>query len=100
MANKTLRLALIGFGTVGQGLAEILQSNADSLAAKNDFQAVIMAVSDLMKGSVYCPYGRDIVLLLKAVKAGNLAAYPVQPGRIRGLEAVAGIPHSNADCVM
>src|SRR5260221_674718 len=80
MANKTLRLALIGFGTVGQGLAEILQSNADSLAAKNDFQVVIVEVSNLMKVSVYCPYGLDIGLLLQAGKAGNLAAYPNQPG--------------------
>ena len=100
MANKTLRLALIGFGTVGQGLAEILQSNADSLAAKNDFQAVIVAVSDLMKGSVYCPYGLDIGLLLQAGKAGNLAAYPDQPGLIRGLDALAAIAQSNADCVI
>lgn len=100
MANKMLRLALIGFGTVGQGLAEILHSNAEALAQQNDFRAAIVAVSDLMKGSVYCPYGLDIGLLLEAGRNGDLSSYPDQPGLIRSLDALTTIKQSNADCVI
>ncbi len=99
--GKAYRLALIGFGTVGQGFAEILQSKAASLAAQYGFHAVIVAVSDLLKGSVYCPEGLDVGALLAAVRAGsNLAAYPQQPGLIRGLDALATIRQSNADVVI
>jgi homoserine dehydrogenase len=100
MANKTLRLALVGFGTVGQGLAEILQSNAEALTEQNDFSAAIVAISDLMKGAVYNPYGLDIGLLLEAGRNGDLSGYPDQPGLMRGLDALTTIKQSNADCVI
>ncbi|MEP7289715.1 MAG: homoserine dehydrogenase [Chloroflexota bacterium] len=97
---KQLRLALIGFGTVGQGLAEILQSSADLLAAQQDIHAEIVAVSDLLKGSVYCPSGLTIDALLAAGRSGNLASYPDQPGLVRGLDALATIAQSNADVII
>src|SRR5258708_6381630 len=103
---KTLRLALIGFGTVGQGLAEILRAdaenaqNAEKLAAQYGFSASIVAVSDLLKGAVYRPDGLDISKLLDAARGGNLAAYPDQPGLVRGLDALATIAQSNADTVI
>ena len=97
---KTLRLALIGFGTVGQGLAAILQASADSLAAQQGVNLSIVAVSDLMKGAVYHPDGLDIAALLNAGKGGSLSAYPDQPGLVRGLDSLATIRQSNADAVV
>jgi homoserine dehydrogenase len=98
--TQALRLALIGFGTVGQGLAEILQSNAATLAAQHNFRATIVAVSDLLKGAVYHPDGLDIAALLAAGRAGKLAHYPEQPGLVRGLDALATIQQSNADTII
>src|SRR5260370_33765727 len=83
---KSLRLALIGFGTVGQGLAEILRTDAEKLATQNGFAATIVAVSDLLKGSVYHPDGLDIGKLLDAARGGKLWAYHDQPGLERGLD--------------
>ena len=51
----THKLALIGFGTVGQGLAEILLAKGDALTARYGVRFQIVAVSDLMKGSLYNP---------------------------------------------
>ncbi len=97
---KSLRLALIGFGTVGQGLAEILQTNAEALAAQQGFRATVVAVSDLLKGSVYHPDGLDLQALLQAGKAGALSQYPDQPGLVRGWDALTAIKQSNADVVV
>ena len=47
------KLAFIGFGTVGQGLTEILLEKKDMLAKKYDFHYTIVAISDITKGSVY-----------------------------------------------
>src|SRR5437763_96080 len=96
--GKPLRLALIGFGTVGQGFAEVLQSKAESLAAENDFRASIVAVSDLIKGAVYHPEGLDTAALLDA--AGDLSRYPDSPGLVHGMDAVQTINQSNADVVI
>ena len=51
------RLALIGFGNVGQGMAQILRDKGDFLAKHFDVRFEIVAISDLQKGSVYAPEG-------------------------------------------
>ncbi len=96
--GKTLKLALIGFGTVGQGFAEILQSQAHSLATQHGLRTAVVAVSDLLKGSVYHPDGLDIGALLTASQ--DLSGYPDQPGLVRGLDAIQTINQSNADVVI
>jgi homoserine dehydrogenase len=97
-AGKPLRLALIGFGTVGQGFAEILQAQSEALAVEQGFRASIVAVSDLLKGAVYHPDGLDTAALLAV--APDLSRYPDQPGLVRGLDAVQTITQSNADAVI
>jgi homoserine dehydrogenase len=99
-SRPPLKLALVGFGTVGQGLAEILQANGEALASQQGFRAVIVAVSDLLKGAVYHPDGLDIAALLDACRAGNLSRYPEQRGMVRGLDAIQTIRQSNADAVV
>ncbi len=96
------KLALIGFGTVGQGLCEILLSKKDSLKSKYDFEWEIVAVSDKLKGSVYCPDGLDVAQLLNLVKEGkSLNEY--SPGENRelhtGWDALNTVNNSNADIV-
>ena len=62
---KTYRLALIGFGNVGQGLAQILQKDTKELKLKYGAEIKIVAVCDLQKGSIYDPEGLDPALLLE-----------------------------------
>ena len=70
------RIALIGFGTVGQGLCEILLSKQKDLKLKYGFEARIVAISDVIKGAVYCEEGLDIQQCLNLVKSGkNLEEY-------------------------
>ncbi len=95
------RLALIGFGTVGQGLAEILLAKGDDLAARHGVRFQIVAVSDLLKGSLYDPDGLDLAALLDAVQqTGNLAGYPLRPGLVTGWDSLRTIRESNADTVV
>ena len=95
------KLAFIGFGTVGQGLAEILRDKASQLEADYGFTARVVAVSDSLKGAVYHPDGLDVAALLTAVhETGSLAAYPDGPGLARGWDSLATIRASNADVVV
>ena len=53
-------IALVGFGTVGQGLCEILIDKEKQLKTDYDFEANIVAISDTLKGSISCKKGLDI----------------------------------------
>src|SRR5258706_14877218 len=97
---KNLRLTLIGFGTVGQGLAEILLADGDSLAAQYGVRFSIVAISDLLKGALYHPDGLDLSAALEAGRSGNLASYADLPELTRSLDAIATIKQSNADVVV
>ena len=49
------RIAILGFGTVGQGLAEILISKSGYLKNKYGYEFDVVAVSDLKWGTAYNP---------------------------------------------
>ncbi len=102
--TTTHRLALIGFGTVGQGLAEILLAKGDELAARYGVRFQIVAVSDLLKGSLYNHAGLDLVVPLDTVqRTGKLDDYAVkQPSRalFSGWDSLRTIRESNADTVV
>ena len=92
------KLAFIGFGTVGQGLTEILLEKKDMLSKKYDFQYTVVAISDIMKGSVYDKNGLDMVKVLDLVKAGKkLDEYPMG---IKGMDSLATIKETNADTIV
>jgi homoserine dehydrogenase len=95
-----MKLALIGFGGVGQGLAEILRDKADELREQYGFQAQIVAVATGSRGALYQPNGLDIPLLLNAVHRGHLNYYPTGSGLIRDWEILRIIKESNADVVV
>lgn len=95
------KIALLGFGVVGQGLAEIIVEKGDALSREWGFDAKIVAISDLMKGSIYDPEGLDIREALKAVKeTGKFDAYPDTPGLVRGWDSFQTIRESNADTIV
>lgn len=94
-------IALLGFGVVGQGFVEILHANRDSLYSKYGLDARIVAISDILKGSLYHPSGLNIGKVLRIVKeTGRLDDYPEVPGLVRGWDSLQTIRESNADTIV
>jgi len=92
------KLAFIGYGTVGQGLTEILIEKKDILAEKYDFHYTVVAISDLMKGSVYDEKGLDMRKILDLVKSGKkLDQYP---SGVKGWDSIKTIKNTNADTII
>jgi len=92
------KIAFIGFGTVGQGLTEILLEKKDMLAEKYDFHWTVVAISDIVKGSVYDENDLDMTKVLDLVKKGKkLDEYP---SGIKGLDSLATIKETNADTIV
>ncbi|MED1468476.1 homoserine dehydrogenase [Bacillus salipaludis] len=98
MAHK---LAFIGFGVVGQGLAEILLDKKEELEQKEGFEATVVAISDFIKGSIYHPNGLDLDLVLKTLReTGSLENYPQTPGLLTGWDSFQTITGTNADTII
>ncbi len=98
MAHK---LAFIGFGGVGQGLASILIDKKEKLKEQygTDFQVV--SISDLYKGSIHDPEGLNLEQVLDSLKEHkNLDGYPESSGLIRGWDSIETIEKSNADTMI
>lgn len=92
------RLAIIGFGTVGQGFAEILRDHGPRLLEQFGVRFRIVGVSDVLKGSVHDPAGLDPGDLLEAVRlAGNLGGVEA---RDRGWDGAEMAARSEADVVI
>jgi len=92
------KIALIGFGTVGQGLCEILLSKEDYLKSKYGFEASIVAISDVIKGAVYCADGLDIQQCLDLAQSGkSLEKY--NGDCEKGWDSLRTIKGTNADII-
>ena len=59
------RIAFIGFGVVGQGLAEILLEKADELRNQHGFEYKVVAITTRSHGAVYDENGLDLKNILK-----------------------------------
>jgi homoserine dehydrogenase len=72
-----MRLILIGFGTVGQGLAELLLAKSRQLATGFALSWKVTAIADTLKGSAYDPGGLDLEQALAMVGRGeSLSRWP------------------------
>ena len=91
------KLAFIGYGTVGQGLTEILLEKKDMLEKKYDFTCTVVAISDLMKGSVYDENGLDMEKILALAKEGK--KIDEYPSGIKGWDSLKTIKETNADTI-
>ncbi len=97
----TMKVAFIGFGGVGQALAEIFLKQQKGEKPSYGFDPEVVAVSDIMKGSVYHPDGLNIEKLLSAVReSGSLDTYPDHTGLIRGWDSMETIKNTNADMIV
>lgn len=71
------RIILIGCGTVGQGLLEILDRKAEFLRDCYQFEPKVVAITDMKKGTLISPEGLQIKKVLETLKDGKkLNQYP------------------------
>ena len=61
-----MRLLLVGFGTVAQGLAELLLERRAALAARHGLEWTVTGIAGRGKGSVHHPAGVDLAQALTA----------------------------------
>ena len=95
------KLALIGCGTVGQGLLEILDKKKEFLRDAYGFEARVVAISDKIRGSLLVPEGIDIPAVLGVLgRGGNLADYPkAAPGQAEPLDPLDMIEKTDAGII-
>lgn len=93
-----LRVAIIGFGTVGSSFARVLHEKRGMLGDKYGLDCEIVAVSDIRRGSVYDPKGLDVGELLRLVKESN--SVDGYRGGTKGMDATRTIRETNADVVL
>lgn len=91
------KLAFVGFGVVGEGLARILNNKREELRDRYGFEYSLVAVSDLKKGSAYNPDGLDLDKLLELAESSSISKYPEAQ---TGLDALTTIRQSDADTVI
>jgi len=95
MAQK---LALIGFGTVGQGLAEILIDKGEKLKSRYGYEASVVAISDINRGSIFKADGLDLRQVLQQIERdGRIGDHP---GATTGWDSLKTIRESGADVVV
>lgn len=75
---KTSRLAMVGFGNVGQGMVQIMRDRSESLAERFGVRFTVVAVNDMRMGSLYHSAGLDYQALLDAATAGDLTTVPAE----------------------
>jgi len=92
-----LRIALIGFGVVGQGFVRILAQQEDWLKEQG-WDVKLVAVSDIQKGSVYNPDGLHLDTLLNLMlKENTITGYP---DSMIGYDGAKTISESNANLIV
>jgi homoserine dehydrogenase len=88
------RIALVGFGTVGQGLVEILLRKQEELNARYGYEFDIVGISDIAWGTAYNPDGLDMNAMLAAARARQKF-----PGDLKSWDALTMIKECNATVV-
>ena len=97
----SVKVALIGFGGVGQAFAEIIDDKQKELQQVHDLEVEIVAVSDVMKGAVYRREGLDIPHLLQCVKQmGSVETYSKHKDIVKGWSSLETISQAEADVII
>ncbi|MBN2046002.1 MAG: homoserine dehydrogenase [Anaerolineales bacterium] len=88
---KTYKLALLGFGHVGQAFARLLMRKADQLADEYRIQPVVTAIATGSRGRAIDPNGIDLWAALNLIESGqmldNLSAEPAPEDNIAFIQA-------------
>src|SRR5436305_12222746 len=91
---KNLRLSIIGFGTVGQGLAELLATKRALLKQDYGLTVTLVSVANARHGFIYRDEGLDIPTLLELAATGRPLSEHAGARRwanaLEGLQATGG----------
>jgi len=72
-----MRLLFIGFGTVAQGLSELLIEKEEELSEKYGLGWKVVGIVDMLKGSAHNPEGLDLGRIMAMVGDGrSISEYP------------------------
>lgn len=93
-----MRIWLVGFGTVGQWLARVLDEQAGSLEARYGVAPQVVGIAKAHDGFVYAPDGLD----LAAARAAACGGRPLAdlPGTRHWPSALAGLSATEADLLV
>jgi len=93
------KLALLGFGNVGRGLARLLVEKREELKRRYEFEYNVVGIYDINMGGV-CAAGGDVDLarMLKIVEGGGLISD--YPGASDNLNALGLIEMCGADVLV
>jgi len=95
------RVAMIGFGGVGQAFAQLLQDRADWIESRWGRSVRMVAVVDRRRGSLARPAGLRLPeLLATAGQEPYFAAYPDDPGLERDLDLERALHVGSADVLV
>lgn len=95
-----MRILLIGFGAVGQGLTQILRDQADYLREREGFEAQIVGVATRSRGTLYHPGGFDLDALLDVAGDGRFDRFPQLDGLLRDQDIFDLIRMADADVLV
>jgi homoserine dehydrogenase len=88
---RSVRIWLVGFGTVGRWLARALDSQAQRLARDYDIGVTVVGLANQRDGFIYDAEGLDIASILELVSGGgSIAEHPgvrCWPNTLEGLRA-------------
>lgn len=73
---RTVRLALVGFGNVGQALADLLEERADLLYRQYRLEIVVTGIATARRGTVIAPEGVPLADVVAAIEADPAARLP------------------------
>ncbi|MBA7604385.1 hypothetical protein ES703_11505 [subsurface metagenome] len=93
-----MKIALIGCGTVGRGLLELINEKQLILTQKYNLDPIVSAISDPVVGSVYNEGGLDLNKILSLLETdNNIKNYS---NGITGWDSLKTIKESNADVIV
>src|SRR5436190_15102119 len=92
---KHLRLSIVGFGVVGQGLAELLLTKRAVLQQHYDLDVSLVSVASARNGFIYREDGLDIATLLEF--AAKHQPFTKHPAVTHWDNTLAGLRATHAD---
>jgi homoserine dehydrogenase len=93
-----LRLAIVGFGSVGQEFTRLLLSKREWLLNAMDLDVKILAIADSVKGSLVSKKGLDLQRVLGTIESkGTLMSYGQE---LTDLATASILEHSSADVMI
>ena len=93
-----MRLLFLGFGTVGQGLAELLLAKRDELKKRYGLDWTVTGIADTLKGNAYDAKGIDLAKALAMAAKGEPLAALDRGGK--GWDALAMAKQAKADVLL